>query len=151
MSSDKLTHLIYASAATPEFNDSDLPAILEGARRNNSRRSVTGMLLYTTGSFFQVLEGDEPTLLELFTIISLDSRHQNVTKIIHEPIAKRAFGEWTMGYSEIETSDLEKIEGLNDFFQLGASLTDLQPGRAKKLLAAFAQGRWRTRLTGGGA
>lgn len=146
MNSDKLTHLMYASAAAPGTDASDRKAILQVSRSNNSQRSVTGMLLYTSGSFFQVLEGDEATLKQLFATIVSDPRHRNVTKIIHEPIAQRAFGDWTMGFSEVDPSELASIEGLNDFFQQGASLTDLQPGRAKKLLSAFAQGRWRARL-----
>lgn len=106
------------------------------------------MLLYTSGNFFQVLEGDDATLTELFAIIASDPRHKSVTKIIHEPIAQRVFGDWTMGFAEVAPSELASIEGLSDFFQQGDSLTNLQPGRAKKMLSAFAQGRWRARLKG---
>jgi hypothetical protein len=107
------------------------------------------MLLHTSGSFFQVLEGDESTLLKLYSTISSDPRHLKVTKIIHEPIAKRAFGDWTMGFSDIDESELETITGFSDFFQNGNSLANLLSGRAKKLVSAFAEGRWRTRLDGG--
>ena len=148
MNPEKLTHLIYTSAASPEFHPADLKAILQIARRNNAQLSVTGLLLFTSGSFFQVLEGEEAKLLELFAHISLDPRHMSVTKIIQEPIAQRYFGDWTMGYSEVTLSELETIEGLNDFFQQGNSLANLGSGRAKKLLSAFAQGRWRARLQG---
>ena len=148
MNPPKLTHLIYASIAAPQIGASDLKDILQVARRKNSQLSVTGMLLYISRSFFQILEGDEETLMDLFTIISADPRHGNVTKIIQEPIAERDFGDWTMGFSEVDPSELEKIDGLSDFFQQGDSLTNLQPGRAKKLLSAFAKGRWRARLEG---
>ena len=149
MNPEKLTHLIYTSAATKEFNPSDLKTILHLARSKNAQRSVTGMLLYTSGSFFQVLEGEEATLMELFAHIALDPRHESVTKIIHEPIAQRSFSDWTMGFLQSDTAELEMIEGLNDFFRQGNSLTNLESGRAKKLLSAFAQGRWRARLKGG--
>lgn len=148
MKADKLMHLIYCSAAIPELSPADLRAILETARRRNAQLSVTGMLLHTSGSFFQVLEGDEETVLELFARIALDRRHKNTTMIIVEPIAQRAFGDWTMGFAEIDASELAHIGGLNDFFRPGDSLTKLQPGRASKLLGAFAQGRWRARLEG---
>lgn len=148
MNVDKLTHLMYCSTAIAGLSPPDLRAILKVSRSRNSHLSVTGMLLYTSGSFFQVLEGDEATLTELFTLIVSDRRHKNVTKIIHEPIAQRAFGDWTMGFAEIDASELAHIEGLSDFFQQGDSLTNLQPGRAKKLLTAFAQGRWRARVEG---
>ena len=148
MSPDKLTHLIYTSAATPQFDPAELKTILQLARSRNAQRSVTGMLLYTSGSFFQVLEGEEATLAELFAIIAADPRHKSVTKIIQEPIARRAFGDWTMGFAEADPSELEAIEGLSDFFQAGDSLANLEPGRAKKMLSAFAEGRWRARLKG---
>lgn len=146
MATGKLTHLIYASAVSPAFVRDDLKTILEASRRNNAKRSVTGMLLYSSGSFFQILEGEDSVLEETFTMIAADPRHTRVTRIIHEPITRRSFSEWTMGYSEISESELETIDGLNDFFQHGNSLTSLTQGRAKKLLAAFAQGRWRTKL-----
>lgn len=149
MDSEKLTHLIYTSVITPEFDASELSVVLQVARNNNARRAITGMLLYISGNFFQVLEGDEATLAELFKTIAADTRHRNVTKIIHEPIARRDFGDWTMGFSSLGLSEVESEAGLNDFFQQGTSLANLKPGRAKKLLSAFAQGRWRMRLTAG--
>lgn len=88
------------------------------------------------------------TVTELFALIASDRRHKNATAIIREPIARRAFGDWTMAFAEIDASELAHIEGLNDFFHAGDSLTKLEPGRASKLLAAFAQGRWRARLDG---
>jgi hypothetical protein len=148
MNSGKLTHLIYTSAASAQFKSSELQAILHAARSKNARQSITGMLLHSAGSFFQVLEGDETTLTALFAVISADPRHANVTKIIDEPIARRDFADWTMGFSEVDPAELEAIDGLSDFFQQGNSLTSLEPGRAKKLLSAFAQGRWHARVRG---
>jgi hypothetical protein len=142
MHSERLKHLIYTSAAVASFDPPALKAILDLARARNEKRSVTGMLLYSEGSFFQVLEGDENTLNELFAAIAADSRHKRVTKIIDEPIARREFADWSMGFVEAAHDELTSVEGLCDFFQGGNSLANLQPGRAKKLLSAFADGRW---------
>lgn len=149
MSSGKLTHLIYTSMASSNFDDADLPELLHLSRENNGSADVTGMLLYTDGSFFQVLEGDEPSLLKLFDTISADRRHEKVAKIIHEPIARRAFADWSMGFAAIDMAEFDELDGVNDFFQQGRSFTGLQQGRAKKLLSAFVAGRWRARLAGG--
>ena len=143
----KLIHLIYSSAATHSFSQDDLMKLLAKARRNNVRLSLTGMLLYTDGSFFQVLEGEPDTVDALFESIKRDDRHTNVTRIIREPIAKRSFGNWTMGYADITPQEADAIVGANDFFGRGQSFAQLGQGRAKKLLAAFKQGRWRKRLT----
>jgi hypothetical protein len=146
MSSESLKHLIYTSSAREVFALAELTRILESARSGNAKRGVTGMLLHSEGSFFQVLEGEEETLDSLFTAIEADSRHKLVTKIIDEPIAQRDFADWTMGFAEASAAELMSVEGLSDFFQDGNSLASLQPGRAKKLLSAFADGRWRRRF-----
>jgi hypothetical protein len=78
----------------------------------------------------------------------LDKRHTHLTTIIREPIAKRSFKEWTMGFSSVSPEKLRQVAGLNDFFKAHSCLTELDAGRAKKLLAAFAEGRWRAKILG---
>lgn len=150
MTGGNLMHIIYTSTATSEFDLADLEPMLQKARVTNAARDVTGILLYSGRTFFQVLEGEEATLTEMFAKIAVDRRHAAVTKIIQEPIAQRAFGDWSMGYSQIDAAELESIEGFRDFFRDGNSLANLGSGRANKLLTAFAQGRWRARLKKGG-
>lgn len=146
MSEETLAHVIYTSAVAPGLDTTQLESILRASRVNNARRGLTGMLLAAEGTFFQVLEGDQATLRPLFAIIKADARHSGVTMIIQEPIAARTFGDWTMGFAEISPVELANIDGLSDFFKTGGVLSGLQPGRAKKILTAFAQGRWRNRL-----
>lgn len=141
-----LIHLIYVSTAVQEFSAEDLLQLLDQARTKNARLGLTGMLLYTENNFFQVLEGDPVVVDELFQTISHDERHMKMVTIIREPIAKRSFGEWTMGFAAVTSADLQDITGLNDFFGEGSSFAQLSTGRAKKLLNAFKEGRWRSKL-----
>lgn len=143
----KLIQLIYCSAARKRCGPGELVRILDHARLNNARCGVTGMLLYADGSFFQVLEGEEATVDALFESISRDDRHGGVTLIIREPVSRRSFGDWTMGYAEPSVQDMDAIVGTNDFFSRGESFEQLGPGRARKLLEAFRHGRWRTALS----
>ena len=145
-----LIHCIYASVATRPLAPTDLGQLLEVARANNQRRNLTGMLLYAEGSFFQVLEGAPEDVDAVFDRIAHDGRHENVTRIIREPIAARAFALWTMGFSGTTRAELDEASGTNDFFGEGQCLTQLDAGRAKKLLAGFRAGRWRRRLAGVG-
>jgi len=110
--------------------------------------SVSGMLLYVDGSFFQVLEGEEATLEALYQKIVADPRHARVTRIIQEPIARRDFGQWTMGFVDATTNGATPLEGFDDFFGEATSLVALPAGRARKLLDAFSKGRWRSGLQG---
>jgi EAL domain-containing protein (putative c-di-GMP-specific phosphodiesterase class I) len=142
-----LIHLIYCSTAKHSFSRSELSVLLINARKRNVQLGVTGILLYSDGNFFQVLEGEIETVDHLFKKISQDDRHKNVTIIIREAIPERAFGDWTMAYSDISPEEADTIIGASDFFGKGASFANLGQGRAKKLLNAFRQGSWRSRLS----
>jgi len=141
-----LIHCIYCSAGTVRFGETEMLSLLEKAREANAALGVTGMLLYEQGSFFQVLEGPAESVDALYEKIFRDKRHRRITKIIREPIEARDFSEWTMGYAGISRRDLREIEGLNDFFLTRQCFTELDPGRAKKLLEAFKDGNWRASL-----
>jgi hypothetical protein len=146
-----LAHCIYSSVATPLFRDDGVEELLAQARTANAEADITGMLLYVNRGFFQVLEGHPLRIESVFAKIGRDPRHDHVTQIIYEPIARRTFGQWTMGYPDLEKQELHAILGSNDFFSARSCLDGLEAGRAKKLLAAFATGRWRSRIQNGAA
>jgi hypothetical protein len=123
-----------------------LAALLEQCRSANAAANVTGMLLYERGSFFQILEGEPSVVAALYAKIIKDPRHTHTKKIIEEPIPRRAFGEWTMGFPKIDVAELGRIPGLNDFFVGKQTFLDIGEGRAKLLVAAFKDGRWRASL-----
>ena len=143
-----LMHCVYASAATRHFEAAELTALLQAARQHNEGAGLTGMLLYTEGSFFQVLEGTPDAVEALYAKIELDKRHDHVTKIVTEAIPRRSFAHWTMGFSQVTRKELALISGANDFFGDSSCFLGLDSGRAKKLLAAFREGRWRKSLAG---
>lgn len=144
----QLIHLVYASVATHPFSSEQLTSLLEQSRGANERAGITGMLLHSEGSFFQVLEGESIPVNSLVRKIQADPRHTNLIVIISEPITRRSFEEWSMGFSSVSSHELAHLVGLNDFFDEGSCLARLNAGRAQKLLAAFARGRWRARIKG---
>jgi len=144
-----LAHCIYSSVATSLFRDDGVEELLAQARTANAEADITGMLLYVDRGFFQVLEGHPLRIEPIFAKIGADPRHERVTQIIYEPIARRTFGQWTMGYPNLENRELHALIGSNDFFSGRSCLDGLETGRAKKLLAAFANGRWRSRIQNG--
>jgi len=147
---EQLIQLIYCSTAQHLFRPEELTDLLVKAREKNQELNVTGMLLYSDGSFFQVLEGEPETVDRLFGSIMGDERHKHVTVIIRESIPRRYFGDWTMGYADITNQEADTILGTNDFFGKGESFAGLDQGRAKKLLAAYRHGRWRSKLSAEG-
>ncbi|MBC7895158.1 MAG: BLUF domain-containing protein [Cytophagaceae bacterium] len=145
-----LIHLIYSSAAVRPFSPGELSTLLGAARESNEHLGVTGMLLYSNETFFQVLEGSQPVVDDLFQRIERDPRHHRAVTIIREPISRRTFAEWSMGYAALGGGVREE-PGMNDFFDEATCFTTLSTGRAKKLLNAFATGRWRARIEGAGS
>ena len=141
----KLIDIIYASAATVDFNKDDIRRLLERSRTHNKAHNISGMLLYYNRSFFQIIEGPEDEIEKLYKRIEKDNRH-NLVKLITEEIPQRDFKDWTMGFADITYSELGTIPGLNDFFKEGKCYCDLQKGRAKDLLHAFRSGKWRLKL-----
>jgi blue light- and temperature-responsive anti-repressor len=142
-----LIQLIYCSTARHPFSQEEISVLLRDARQKNAKHNITGMLLYAEGSFFQVLEGEAEKVKMLFEKIEQDKRHQSLTMIVEEPIAERSFSDWTMGYAVINPEDIDKIIGANDFLIRERSFTQLEKGRARKLLEAFKYGHWRAKIS----
>lgn len=138
-----LIQLVYVSQATKDFEDAELTRLLEGIRPNNGKLGISGMLLYDGGAFMQVLEGDREVLENLYERIECDPRHTGLVKILQKTIAKRQFPDWTMGFSTISDEMLESVDGLNDFFRAKTCLTQVDAGRAVKILSSFEKGSWR--------
>jgi hypothetical protein len=143
-----LIHCIYASRASVALSEADIQSLLERSRSKNLARGITGMLLFIEGSFFQVLEGDATAVDKIYEVIARDPRHDRVTQIIREPIARCSFGEWSMGFASVQRAQTQQLIGENDFFGSADCLERINPGRARKLLTAFGAGRWRTEHTG---
>lgn len=77
----------------------EIQDILTVARRNNAKKNLTGALLYSSGYFAQILEGEHENLEEIFETISEDDRHAGVVIIHYHEITERSFGAWSMKYA----------------------------------------------------
>lgn len=146
LSEELLIQFVYTSAAVRDMNDEDLQSLLAQSRANNQRDGITGMLLYSSGCFFQVLEGPESAISNVYDRIERDARHTDIMPILTTPIDQRDFGDWSMGYPNVTEKDLSTIDGLNNFFSDGVTYRDMDAGRTKLLLNAFRQGMWRVKI-----
>lgn len=96
-----LVRCLYASRAVTPVGDATLDDILKQSRRNNPRHGITGMLCLANGVFVQVIEGGRTEVSRLMGRIFSDPRHVEVELLLHEEIAQRLFGKWTMGQVSI--------------------------------------------------
>jgi Sensors of blue-light using FAD len=84
----------------------DLAALLRESQMRNINRQITGLLLRVDNSFVQYFEGPESGVLQLWSSILGDPRHQDVQCIYREPIPQRMFEHWSMAFSELTTPSL---------------------------------------------
>jgi len=121
--------LVYTSVSSQKMSDDDLKEILKRSRIKNQKANVTGMLLYLDPYFIQVLEGEQETIDRIFDTISQDVRHRKVSIIYKQPLDKRYFSNWSMGFNKIDGEDLKNLDGFSDFLQHphSAHAADLHP------------------------
>lgn len=106
-----LYRLAYGSKVAGRVTKTDLKQILASSVRNNTEAGISGVLCFTQGLFFQILEGKRTPLNKTFQRISHDPRHADVILIGLEAVAERAFGRWSMAFiddSEATTSIIYK-------------------------------------------
>jgi hypothetical protein len=134
----ELLRLIYVSHAVRPLTTAELDLILLHGRRNNVRDGITGMLVYASGNFMQVLEGPPPAVEATFARISRDSRHQGIIEIERDLVEARSFAGWSMGFRRVE-SDGEIPAGFLPLFHNTFETAELpaKPGVALDMLRYF--------------
>lgn len=141
-----LRQIIYSSAATDRVSPADLLSVLAAARKNNTEAGITGMLLFHAGCFLQVLEGPVEAVETTYARIHLDRRHTNVKLLFRGKILEREFGDWSMGFPDIDNL----LKGIPGFVDYATELKDmtLTSQRARQTLKLFMAGDYRQRRTG---
>jgi hypothetical protein len=135
-----LTQLISVSSATRRLTDDDIHTMLELTVRHHAANDVTGVLLYASGNFLQILEGDEEAIDEAFSRINADDRHHNIYVINREHVADRDFGAWSMAFRGVDDSNAKALPGYVPIFEQGFNPETIgaKPGLALDLLKRFA-------------
>lgn len=101
--------LAYLSTAARELAPTEIDAILLDARTFNASVDVTGMLLLGAGEFFQVLEGTEPALDEVFGRIQSATAHRDIRVLLRSPVRERLFASWHMGFTVAPRTAMQEL------------------------------------------
>ena len=134
--------LIYVSTASDDYvGESELENILEQSVRNNAADGITGMLLYSSGTFLQVLEGEESKIEECFARIQQDPRHHSLYVLERHAIERGSFSNWHMGFKLLGPKDVAALPGYAPIFESGFDPKTLgaKDGFALELLVDFAE------------
>ena len=115
-----MRYIVYVSQAAKAFSTNDLAVLLEHSRDRNSTDEVTGLLVYrfnadfNRGNFLQVLEGEGEALDAVWSRISNDPRHHTIIVLDEGESETRMFGDWSMGFRNVDESELAKFSGFSE-------------------------------------
>lgn len=80
----------------PPVIKNEMVDIVSTAQKNNKNLDVTGVLFFENNHFFQIIEGNEPNLRQLYETIERDDRHSRITKLLDQPVPERTFNDWSL-------------------------------------------------------
>lgn len=131
--------ICYVSTAAKEVNKDEVKSLLENSAKKNNNHDVRGVLLYSEGNFFQVLEGNKEYVLELYGEIERDPRHYNIIQVLGKEIEQGAYD----GYeSDIVTDNNKYNEGLlQDYLEQVKGLDQQTQQTVKNILRVFMETR----------
>jgi predicted sulfurtransferase len=132
--------LFYASSISPDFDiDRDIEKILHKAQAYNSTKGITGILLFKSGIFLQLLEGEENEVKALYAKIYNDKRHKNLTLIFETHGNERIFEHWTMAYRKITDIDFKMVNQMLSWNKLLTKSQEIDNELILKMLQSFKE------------
>lgn len=135
-----LTTIIYRSHLSDDVPVNILPGMIEKACELNTRHQVTGILLFNGTHFFQILEGPEEGVIDIYTRICTDKRHHNVVELMRDYSPSRRFGNAGMELFDLREHDRATV--LQAVLDKGTSRYQLTyDDRGLQFLRTFVEAR----------
>lgn len=102
--------IMYISSTRVPVSVAECREIVQISRLNNRRSDITGLLLFNSRRFLQVLEGPRAAVEETFERIRADDRHHGVVTLRTRDLSQREFGDWAMAFDDPETASGETLQ-----------------------------------------
>lgn len=104
-----LTTIIYRSHICDNVSFKSLESMVAAASENNNRVNVSGILLFNGTHFFQLLEGSEENVQEIYQHICQDTRHHNLVELLCDHGPTRRFGKIGMELFDLREHDRDDV------------------------------------------
>lgn len=99
---------VYCSRAAEGVDDAEVGRIVEAAQRCNLARSITGVLVFGNGVFFQLIEGPAAQIQKLIATLHCDPRHYDVVSLDwSEERRERLYPNWEM--ERVKADDIRAV------------------------------------------
>jgi len=107
--------ICYVSNANKDLNQEQIKELLDFCQEKNEQLKIKGVLLYSEGNIFQILEGEKDVVLPIYHTLEKDSRHYGLIQIMGQDIEEGGFD----GY-KVDILDEKSIQE----FQIPEKYTD---------------------------
>tara|TARA_R110001632_G_scaffold186742_2_gene307114 strand:+ start:1400 stop:1828 length:429 start_codon:yes stop_codon:yes gene_type:complete len=105
--------LAFSSRASPKLNEKDILSIQSTSHQLNLKYDISGYLVLHKQKFVGILVGDERVVRKLFSVISSDVRHSDLTLLAKENTPWKQYENWNMifhvGDSQSATLPTEQL------------------------------------------
>ena len=131
--------ICYVSSACKSLEPTEVVEILDQTEVRNNQLGVRGLLIYSEGNFFEVLEGEEKLIKDLFMTIKNDPRHKNIIIIFEKICDKELFGkeDGAVGFIS-QSTEFRKIK-LENFYDCLINLDAGTQSVVKDMLTQFGK------------
>ncbi|MEP6263061.1 MAG: BLUF domain-containing protein [Gillisia sp.] len=131
--------ICYVSTANKSLEPTQVTEILDQTEARNNQIGIRGFLIYSEGNFFEVLEGEEQMIKELFLTIKDDHRHKNIIIIFEKICDKELFEKEDAEVGFIsQSTEFRKIK-LENFYECIINLDKGTQSVVKKILTQFGK------------
>ncbi|MBZ7264929.1 diguanylate phosphodiesterase [Klebsiella oxytoca] len=104
-----LTTIIYRSHICDNVSIKSLESMVAAANVKNGHEDVSGILLFNGTHFFQLLEGPEEKVEEIYRHICEDPRHHNLVELLRDHGPTRRFGKIGMELFDLREFDRDEV------------------------------------------
>ena len=110
--------ICYVSNAQHHLTAEALESLFKQTKANNAKHKITGILIYKSGNFLQILEGEISSIESRYNLILKDERHKGVIKLIDSKIEDRIFHDYKTGFSIImNNKDSRDLDSYIDWLE----------------------------------
>ncbi|QGN37307.1 diguanylate phosphodiesterase [Klebsiella oxytoca] len=104
-----LTTIIYRSHICDNVSIKSLESMVAAANVKNGQEEVSGILLFNGTHFFQLLEGPEEKVEDIYHRICEDRRHHNLVELLRDHGPSRRFGKIGMELFDLREYDRDEV------------------------------------------
>ncbi|OIP77085.1 MAG: family 3 adenylate cyclase [Oscillatoriales cyanobacterium CG2_30_44_21] len=137
-----MKRLSYISTFSRPLTKKEVENIGKVSQTNNARDGITGVLLCCGGIFFQILEGEEKRINNVYKRILSDDRHDQILCLKSERnVLHRQFPEWSMEVIDLDENNDMLLQPIKILLQtLGESHRILASYTPSEVLQAIESG-----------